>query len=62
MTYQPHQSEDLSLKAYSCAKFAAGQPKCDGPCGNCISTDDDFPLPPACPLRNEGDDICEACQ
>jgi hypothetical protein len=23
---------------------------------------EDFELPPACPLRNEGDDTCEACQ
>lgn len=23
---------------------------------------DDFPLPAACPMRNEGDDICESCQ
>lgn len=24
--------------------------------------DDDFELPRACPLRNQGDDMCEACQ
>lgn len=23
---------------------------------------EDFELPPACPLRNNGDDICESCQ
>lgn len=27
-----------------------------------VQDDMDFELPQACPLRNNGDDICESCQ
>lgn len=27
-----------------------------------LEADEDFELPAACPLRNNGDDICEGCQ
>lgn len=46
MTYQPNQSEDTTLK----------------PVAPATTDDNDFDLPAACPMRNEGDDICEACQ